>query len=123
MSFLISLCKLFSNIIRIPVFFAIHLYDKFIFYKKKRYKEFDRWGIHIFTSKFGAGKTSSMVYTAYKLCKQFHQVQILTNITLSGFPNWTVLLPLCVRLLAQPLDARRPRARHCHCGGRCHCGG
>lgn len=94
MSFLISLCKLFSNIIRIPVFFAIHVYDKFIFYKKKRYKEFDRWGIHIFTSKFGAGKTSSMVYTAYKLCKQYHQVQILTNITLSGFPNWTVIHPL-----------------------------
>lgn len=94
MFFLISIRKLFSNLVRLPLFFLWHIRDKFLYYKDKRYKDFERWGIHIFTSKFGAGKTSSMVYTAYKLCRHYKQVKILSNISLKGFPEWTEIKPL-----------------------------
>ena len=82
MAIIVFFRKIFANLIRLPLFFACQIHDRFLYYKEKRYKDFDRWGIHIFTSKFGAGKTSSMVYTAYKLCKRFPQVQILSGIAL-----------------------------------------
>lgn len=94
MALIVFFRKIFANLIRLPLFFAYQIHDRFLYYKYKRYKDFDRWGIHIFTSKFGAGKTSSMVYTAYKLCKRFPQVQVLSNIKLSGFPDHTVIKPL-----------------------------
>ena len=94
MALIVFFRKIFANLIRLPLFLAYQIHDRFLYYKYKRYKDFDCWGIHIFTSKFGAGKTSSMVYTAYKLCKRFSQVQVLSNIKLSGFPDHTVIKPL-----------------------------
>lgn len=94
MALIVFFRKIFSNLVRLPVFLFYQIHDRFFYYKEKRYKDFDRWGIHIFTSKFGAGKTSSMVYTAFKLCKRFPQVQVLSNIKLSGFPKHTVIKPL-----------------------------
>lgn len=94
MALIVFFRKIFANLIRLPLFLAYQIRDRYFYYKEKRYKDFDRWGIHIFTSKFGAGKTSSMVFTAYKLCKRFPQVQVLTNIKLSGFPDHTVIKSL-----------------------------
>lgn len=55
---------------------------------------FNGWGIHLFVGKFGAGKTSYMMYKAYKLCKRFPQLNILTNIKVANFPEYTNILPL-----------------------------
>lgn len=57
------------------------------FYRKKY--DFCGWGVHLFTGKFGAGKTSYAVSKAYDIAYQFPQVTILTNIKLQNFPHWT----------------------------------
>ena len=42
----------------------------------------------------GAGKTSLMVTEAYKLCCKYPQLHIVTNIKLSGFPEYTKIYSL-----------------------------
>ena len=52
------------------------------------------WGIHLYTGKFGQGKTSLMVVRAYQLACKYPQLHILTNIQLSNFPEHTAIIPL-----------------------------
>lgn len=70
------------------------IYDHLIywFYRKKRL--FPGWGIHLFTGKFGKGKTSLAVIKAYKLAKKYPQLSILTNLELMNFPDHTKILDL-----------------------------
>ena len=70
------------------------VYDKYLYiYYRKRF-DFTGWGVHLFTGKFGAGKTSYAVAKAYDIAYEFPQVTILTNIKLQNFPPWTTVLPL-----------------------------
>jgi len=64
----------------------------YIFYRLKY--EFCGWGLHLYVGKFGSGKTSSMIYDAYLLCKQYPQLHILTNLKIQNFPAHTKILKL-----------------------------
>lgn len=61
---------------------------------EKWYLNFERWGLHLFVGKFGAGKTCTMVYYAYNLAKKYRCLTILTNLKLKRFPKHTQILPL-----------------------------
>lgn len=56
--------------------------------------EFDGWGLHLYTGKFGAGKTSSCVYDAYCECVRYPQLSVLTNLKLMNFPEHTKIYQL-----------------------------
>lgn len=90
--YLISL--LFKKLFLFPRFLCYQLYDHLIYKHYKHRKRFPGWGIHLFTGKFGAGKTSLMVIEAYRLAKKYPQLTILTNIALSNFPPQTRILKL-----------------------------
>lgn len=78
----------------LPLFVYYHIFDKFVYKFYNKRSEFPGWGIHLFTGKFGQGKTSLMVIKAYKLCKKYPQLHILTNINLFNFPEHTKILSL-----------------------------
>ncbi len=80
--------------VRIPMLTAYLAYDKCCSAYFNWKQLFNGWGIHLFVGKFGAGKTSLMVTKAYHLCLQYPQLNILTNIKLRNFPEYTKILPL-----------------------------
>ena len=87
--------KLFLSNVRLFPSFAFYLFYDFlvyIFYRKNRL--FYGWGIHLFTGKFGQGKTSLMVIKAYDLCEKYPQLNVVTNLKLTNFPEHTRILPL-----------------------------
>lgn len=69
-------------------------YDWYISLYFRAYMLFNGWGIHLYTGKFGQGKTSLMIIKAYLLCMRFPQLSILTNLKIKNFPEWTKILPL-----------------------------
>lgn len=81
-------CKSFSQIVTYTI------YDKVLYYYYRKKYDFNGWGVHLFTGRFGAGKTSYMVKLAYDLAFEYPQLSILTNIKLQNFPEWTNILPL-----------------------------
>ncbi|MCR5728868.1 MAG: AAA family ATPase [Ruminococcus sp.] len=85
---------LLANIRTFPAFLCYVFYDFlcYFFYRKNRL--FYGWGIHLFTGRFGAGKTSLMVIKAYELCKKYPQLTVITNLKLTNFPEYTHILPL-----------------------------
>jgi len=85
---------LFKRILLFPLYFYYHLYDKLIYYFYNKKKLFPGWGIHLYTGKFGQGKTSLMTIKAYKLCCRYPQLHVVTNIDLANFPEHTKILPL-----------------------------
>ena len=84
----------FKIICKIPKFLYLELCDIIDYYLNKRYNEFYGWGLHLYTGKFGAGKTCSMVHDAYLLAKRYPQLTIVTNLCLKNFPEHTQILPL-----------------------------
>ena len=84
----------FKKLFLYPMFIYYHIFDKRIYKHYNKDKLFPGWGIHLFTGKFGQGKTSLMTIKAYKLCKKYPQLHILTNIDLANFPVHTKILPL-----------------------------
>lgn len=90
--------KLFFKKFRLyPQFLMYFIYDWLIYKSYRKDKLFYGWGIHLFTGKFGAGKTSLMVIKAYELCKKYPQLHLLTNLQITNFPKHTQILPLsCV---------------------------
>lgn len=86
--------KILAYLVRLPLFLYHFIIDLFKYIKNKEYKEFNKFGLHIWVAKFGGGKTSSMVRTAYNLCRRYPQVTLLTNIKLSNFPEHTKILEL-----------------------------
>ena len=94
MLFLLLLKKLFQIYIRIPIFLMYHAYDRLMYLYTKSYKKFFGWGIHLFTGRFGAGKTSCVVYLARNLALKYPQLTILTNMKLDNFPKHTKILEL-----------------------------
>ena len=90
--------KLFFQKLRLyPTFLLYYFYDRLVYRYYSKQKLFYGWGIHLFTGKFGAGKTSLMVIKAYELCKKYPQLHILTNLQLTNFPEHTKIMHLsCV---------------------------
>ena len=90
--YLISL--FFQKVKLIPSFIFYHVYDwcNYLYYRK--YYRFYGWGVHLFTGKFGQGKSSLAVLETYELCKKYPQLHVLTNLELSNFPSYTDILPL-----------------------------
>lgn len=87
--------KLFFKKLRLyPTFLLYVFYDWLLFRHYHKNKLFYGWGIHLFTGKFGAGKTSLMVIKAYELCEKYPQLTVLTNLSLSNFPEHTKILRL-----------------------------
>lgn len=83
-----------AQLLRLPIFFAWHIRDKIIWYRTKGWKRFEGWGLHLYVGMFGAGKTSTMVYDAYNLCKRFPQITVVSNFALYNFPAHTQIRPL-----------------------------
>ena len=90
--YLLSL--LFKKIKLFPSLMYYVFYDWLIFIYYHQYRQFFGWGIHLFVGKFGQGKTSLMVITAYELCEKYPQLHIVTNLKLTNFPEHTKILPL-----------------------------
>ena len=84
----------FARLKKFPVFLWWLLKDFFGYVKRKGWKEFNEWGLHIYLGKFGAGKTCTMVHDAYRLCKKYQGLTIVTNLKLMNFPEDTTILPL-----------------------------
>lgn len=85
---------LFKKLFLAPLFIYYHIYDKLIFWYYHKKLLFPGWGIHLFTGKFGQGKTCLMTIKAYKLAKKYPQLHIVTNVKLTNFPAHTKILPL-----------------------------
>lgn len=77
-----------------PSYLYYHIYDKLIHKHYGKIKLFPGWGIHLYTGKFGQGKTSLMTIKAYKMCVKYPQLHVVTNIDLANFPEHTKILPL-----------------------------
>ena len=85
---------LFKNLFVLPLFLYYQIYDHLIYWYFRKFKLFDGWGIHLFTGKFGQGKTMLQTIKAYKIAKKYPQVTIITNYELKNFPKHTKILPL-----------------------------
>ena len=89
-----GICSFIKKLLLFPEFFTYHVYDKISYYYYGKYKLFSEWGIHLFCGEFGQGKTSTAVIKAYKLCCEYPQLSVLTNINLTNFPNHTAIYKL-----------------------------
>ena len=58
------------------------------------WNNFNYWGLHLFLGKFGGGKTISAVRRCYNICKTHKGVTVLTNLTLTCFPEDTKIIKL-----------------------------
>lgn len=85
---------LFKKVRLFPVLLQYFFYDWLNYRHYKKYKLFYGWGIHLYTGKFGAGKTSLAVINVYNECVKYPQITVLTNLTLTNFPVHTKILPL-----------------------------
>lgn len=67
----------------------------FIFWLIHRgWNNFDSFGLQLYVSSFGAGKTCSIVRDAYNICCKYPQVTLLTNINVHNFPDHTKIVKL-----------------------------
>lgn len=85
---------LILRIYTIAGFWAYVIYDFLIRRKLRLYKEFFGWGIHLYTGRFGSGKTITMCQYAYNLCVKYPQLSVLTNLKLDNFPEHTCIMHL-----------------------------
>ena len=85
---------LFKKIRLFPAFLQYLFYDWLNYKWYGKDKLYYGWGIHLFTGKFGAGKTSLAVINVYKECCKYPQITVLTNLSLTNFPKHTLILPL-----------------------------
>lgn len=62
-------------------------YGTFMYFKEKRWKKFNKYGIRICTGMFGKGKTLTSTYCAMKWYKKYgDSLLFLSNYKLSGIP-------------------------------------
>lgn len=85
---------LFKNLFLLPLYLCYQTYDHLIYWYFRRYKLFDGWGIHLYTGKFGQGKTMLQTIKAYKIARKYPQVTIVTNYELKNFPKHTKIISL-----------------------------
>ncbi len=68
----------------IPIYSFVDVYNWFRF---RRWKEFNLYGIDLYVGMFGHGKTLSMTHRAYNIYKKFgDQIRFVSNYTLYGIP-------------------------------------
>lgn len=91
---MVAIKLLILRIYTIAGFLAYIIYDFLIRRKLKLYKQFFGWGIHLYTGRFGSGKTITMCQYAYNLCVKYPHLSILTNLKLDNFPEHTRILSL-----------------------------
>lgn len=103
---MVNIKILILRIFTFPYFFTYLFYDYLIRKKLKLYKKFFGWGIHLFTGRFGSGKTITMCKCAYDICKKYPNVSVLTNLNLSNFPSHTNIIQLktATDILNAPCD-------------------
>lgn len=87
--------SVFFNALRCAPRFWYYFFKDFKKYiVDKKWRDFNYWGLHLFLGRFGGGKTISMVRRAYWACKSHNGVTVLTNLTLTGFPEDTTIIKL-----------------------------
>lgn len=87
--------SVFFNALRCAPRFWYYFFKDFRKYiVDKKWRDFNYWGLHLFLGRFGGGKTISMVRRAYWACKSHKGVTVLTNLTLTGFPEDTTIIKL-----------------------------
>ena len=91
---MILISKLINFVFNLPLFFFYLIKDLFFYIKDKRFKEFKHFNLYLYVGGFGSGKTISAVYRSYLLARQYPDIEILTNINLTNFPEKTVIHPL-----------------------------
>ncbi len=98
---------LFANIRIFPERLLYLFYDFLVYIWFNLSLLFYGWGIHLYTGKFGKGKTSLMVIKAYELCEKYPQLHVVTNLKLTNFPEHTKILPLktCEDILNAPKNS------------------
>ncbi|MCR4640169.1 zonular occludens toxin domain-containing protein [Ruminococcus sp.] len=79
---------------KLPVVIFYYVFDLCLYYYYQKYRLFPGWGIHLYTGKFGQGKTSMMTMRAYEYAVKYPQLNILTNVELKNFPEHTRIIPL-----------------------------
>lgn len=84
----------FRNIRLFPENLSYFVYDLLTYLYYRKFCIFYGWGIHLYTGKFGSGKTSVMTVKALELCEKYPQLHVLTNYTLSNFPEHTDIIKL-----------------------------
>ncbi len=87
--------KLFFCRLRIlphVLFLIIKDYVKWI--KNRGWKQFEDFGLNVYIGPFGNGKTCSIVRDAYNIACRYDGINILTNVTLTNFPDTCNILPL-----------------------------
>lgn len=77
-----------------PKFWGYFFKDMYGFLREKKWRDFNGWGLHLYLGKFGGGKTISAVREAYRMCCKYKGVTVLTNLTLTGFPEDTIIIHL-----------------------------
>lgn len=96
MNNLISIISYYINkaIPNIPRLLYYKIIDIYRYFKYREWEKFRMYGLYIYLGMFGSGKTISMVNKAYKLCKKYKDLKVLTNFKLEGFPEHTEIIPL-----------------------------
>lgn len=61
---------------------------------EKGWTRFNYWGLHLFLGRFGGGKTISAVRRCFNICSTHKGVTVLTNLTLTNFPEDTKIIKL-----------------------------
>lgn len=84
----------FSRLKIFPHWLALTIKDIVLWLIHRGWTVFEGWGIHLYVSDFGSGKTCSIVRDAYNICVKYPQVTLLTNVTVRNFPKHTNILHL-----------------------------
>ena len=59
---IILIKKLIAHLVRLPLFIWLFVKDVFNYIVLKQYKQFTKYGLHIWVAKFGGGKTSTSIF-------------------------------------------------------------
>lgn len=74
-------------IFKLPFVIFYLFYDLFMYFKEKRWKRFNKYGIRIYTGMFGRGKTLTSTFYARKWYKKYgNSLLFLSNYKLSDIP-------------------------------------
>lgn len=88
------LSVIFSALRCAPLFWFYVFKDFGKYVIDKGWKNFNYWGLHLFLGRFGGGKTISAVRRCYNICKTHKGITVLTNLTLTNFPEDTKIIKL-----------------------------
>lgn len=85
---------LIKKLFLLPHFLYVEVRDLIVYIQNHGWEIFEGWGLHLYVGAFGAGKTSTLVHDAYRICKTYPQVSVVANFALYNFPEHTKIYPL-----------------------------